>query len=48
MPPLGSILKDKEIADVLTYVRNSFDNKASPVMVSDVKKARSDLKMASK
>lgn len=47
MPPLGSVLKDKEIADVLTYVRNSFGNKASKVLSSDVEKARSDNKIAS-
>lgn len=44
MPPLGTVLKDKEIADVLTYVRNSFGNKASAVTVADVKKARTDTK----
>ncbi len=48
MPPLGSVLKDKEIADVLTYVRNSFGNKASKVLPEDVKKARSDNKTALK
>jgi mono/diheme cytochrome c family protein len=40
MPALGSVLKDKEIADVLTYVRNSFGNKASAVTVAEVKKVR--------
>ena len=39
MPSL-SILKDQEIADVLTYVRNSFGNKAPAVTAADVKKAR--------
>lgn len=34
-------LKDQEIADVLTYVRNSFGNKASLVTVAEVKAARS-------
>jgi mono/diheme cytochrome c family protein len=33
-------LKDQEIADVLTYVRNSFGNKASPVTEAEVKSAR--------
>jgi len=33
-------LKDEEIADVLTYVRNSFGNKASAVTTADVKVAR--------
>jgi mono/diheme cytochrome c family protein len=44
MPPLGGILKDQQIADVLTYVRNSFGNKASAVTVAEVKEARSKVK----
>lgn len=40
MPPLN-ILKDKEIADVLTYVRNSFGNKAPAVTTAEVKAVRS-------
>lgn len=39
MPALA-VLKDQEIAAVLTYVRNSFGNKAPAVTVADVKKAR--------
>ncbi|GAB3932103.1 c-type cytochrome [Mucilaginibacter myungsuensis] len=39
--PLMAILKDGEIAAVLTYVRNNFGNKASAVTADDVKKARS-------
>jgi len=39
MPPLAS-LTDQQIADVLTYVRNSFGNKASAVTVAEVKKQR--------
>jgi mono/diheme cytochrome c family protein len=35
-----SYLKDAEIADVLTYVRNSFGNKASAVTALEVKKLR--------
>ena len=35
-----SYLKDQEIADVLTYVRNSFGNKASAVTATEVKKVR--------
>jgi len=38
--PSQDFLKDQEIADVLTYVRNSFGNKASAVTVAEVKKAR--------
>jgi mono/diheme cytochrome c family protein len=35
-----SDLKDQQIADVLTYVRKSFGNKASAVTVGEVKKVR--------
>lgn len=38
--PAQNTLTDQEIADVLTYVRNSFGNKASAVHASDVKKVR--------
>ena len=37
-------LKDQEIADVLTYVRNSFGNKASAVTISEVKTERAKIK----
>ncbi|MGN6299311.1 MAG: c-type cytochrome [Ginsengibacter sp.] len=47
MPALGAVLKDKEIADVLTYVRNSFGNKAPAVTPDDVKKARANAKSKS-
>jgi mono/diheme cytochrome c family protein len=40
MPALGSVLKDQEIADVLTYVRNSFGNKASAITAAEVKAVR--------
>jgi mono/diheme cytochrome c family protein len=43
MPALN-ILKDEEIANVLTYVRNSFGNKASSVMPTEVKAMRSKMK----
>lgn len=43
MPPLN-ILKDQQIADVLTYVRSNFGNKAPAVNVAEVKAARSKLK----
>ena len=43
MPPLAH-LTDKEVADVLTYVRNSFGNKAAAVTVAEVKKVRAGLK----
>ena len=35
--PAQAGLKDQEIAEVLTYIRNSFDNKASAITLSDVK-----------
>lgn len=38
--PAVAHLSDQEIADALTYVRNSFGNKASQVKASDVKKLR--------
>jgi mono/diheme cytochrome c family protein/glucose/arabinose dehydrogenase len=40
MTPFGGLLKDQEIADVLTYVRNSFGNKAAPVTAESVTKVR--------
>lgn len=39
MPP-HNFLTDQQIADVLTFVRNSFTNKATAVSVAEVKKAR--------
>jgi mono/diheme cytochrome c family protein len=39
MPALAS-LSDEEIADVLTYIRNSFTNKAVAVGADDVKQVR--------
>ena len=40
MPPMEAQLTDQEIADVLTFVRNSFGNKASAVTLAEVKAAR--------
>jgi mono/diheme cytochrome c family protein len=42
MPPHPEMM-DREIADVLTYIRNSFGNKASSVKPSEVKSVRSKL-----
>jgi mono/diheme cytochrome c family protein len=39
MPPFNT-LSDQEIADVLTYIRNNFQNKASAVTASEVKTVR--------
>ena len=44
MPPQESTLSDQEIADVLTYIRNSFGNKASLVTPAEVKALRAKLK----
>ena len=38
--PAFANLSDQEIADVLTYTRNSFGNKASQITEADVKKLR--------
>ena len=40
MTPFGGMLKDEEIASVLTYVRNHFGNKASTVSADQVKSVR--------
>jgi len=40
MPPQEDNLTDTQIADVLTYVRNSFGNKASMVTTAEVKARR--------
>ena len=42
--PAQAHLSDQDIADVLTYIRNSFGNKASSVTAGDVAKVRSKLK----
>ena len=44
MPPLGQTLSDQQIADVLTYVRNSFGNKSSRVSAAEVKVVRAKAK----
>jgi hypothetical protein len=43
MPNVGAGLKDKDIAYVLTYVRNSFGNHDDPVDEGDVAALRSEL-----
>ena len=40
MTPFGGMLKDQEVADVLTYVRNSFGNRASAISPEQVAKVR--------
>ncbi|RYY15985.1 MAG: cytochrome c [Cytophagaceae bacterium] len=41
--PAQNYLTDQQVADVLTYVRNSFGNKASAVQVAEVKAVRATL-----
>jgi len=44
MTPFGGMLNDKEIAEVLTYVRNTFGNKASSITPEQVAKVRAETK----
>ncbi len=44
MTPFGGMLNDEEVAAVLTYVRNSFGNKASVVSPDKVKDVRAEIK----
>ena len=41
--PAFNYLTDKQVADVLTYVRNSFGNKKPAVTVTDVKPVRAKM-----
>ncbi|HEY2728242.1 MAG TPA: cytochrome c [Parafilimonas sp.] len=42
--PAQNYLTDQQIADVLTYARSSFGNKATAVLPSEVKDVRTSLK----
>lgn len=42
--PAHNFLKDEELANILTYIRKSFGNKASQVSVGEVKAYRSGMK----
>jgi mono/diheme cytochrome c family protein len=42
MMAFGSLLNDREIAGVLTYVRNSFGNKAAAISSEKVKQVRAE------
>ena len=44
MTPFGGMLKDEEVAAVITYVRNSFGNKASAVTPAKVTAVRAAIK----
>ncbi len=42
--PAQNYLTDQQIADILTYVRGSFENKSSAVLPTEVKTVRASLK----
>lgn len=44
MTPFEGLLNDEEVAAVLTYVRNSFGNQASPIQPEKVKQVRAEVK----
>jgi len=44
MTPFGGMLNDEEIASVLTFVRNTFGNKADPILPEKVKEVRESIK----
>ena len=44
MPPHETTMTDQQIADVLTYVRNNFGNKAKAITEADVKTVRAKTK----
>lgn len=43
MTPFGGMLSDQDVADVLTFVRNAFGNKASPIAPAKVKEIRASI-----
>ncbi len=43
MAGMGAAYSDEQLADVLSYIRNSFGNKASVVTPEQVKKARAEI-----
>ncbi len=44
MTPFEKLLTDEDVAAVLTYVRNSFGNEASPILPEKVKQVRAAIK----
>jgi mono/diheme cytochrome c family protein len=44
MPPFSTVLKDGEIADVLSYLRGHFGNKAGLISLAQVSRIRQSLK----
>ena len=43
MPAMGAAMSDSDLADVLTYIRNSWGNKGAPVTAADVKGIRAKI-----
>jgi mono/diheme cytochrome c family protein len=43
MPAMGAAMSDSDLADVLTYIRNSWGNQGSPVTTDDVKVIRAKI-----
>lgn len=43
MTPFGGLMNDKDVADVLTYIRNAFGNKGSVVSPQKVKEVRANV-----
>jgi mono/diheme cytochrome c family protein len=48
MPPWGTTMSDQEIANVITYVRTQWGNRASAVTASDVNAVRAAAKTRNK
>ena len=44
MLPFESLMTDQQIADTITYIRNSWGNKAAPVSADKIQKIRADIK----
>jgi len=42
--PAQNFLKDQQVADVLSYIRNSFGNKAGAITAAEVKSVRATMK----
>jgi mono/diheme cytochrome c family protein len=43
MPNVGANLSDKEVADVLTYIRNAWSNTGGPVAPEKVASVREEI-----
>ena len=43
MPAMGATLSDDDLAGVLTYIRQTFGNKASPITPEQVKKVKAEI-----